>query len=541
MLGNRRFMPLGAQAEVFAVERYAATTRYRVFIGSQGGNLQTSLVNDSVVWSEAAPKQTKGIDTGSLDDKSDKTIIHFTPTSLSNANWEGRRVYILACGAGNTPLRMGQFQTYLTTKSTCRLLAVLMCALFYVLAAFASYQIHRAGQKYPGEGEARGLTGTNYASWLRHFDPVIMTANQNGRGSATKLQIMFFSLLVFGVLAYIWMATGNLSDMSDTVLLLMGISGVGATAAAAAEVSRKRLSFDNWAWLINRKWLPDGGAAEVNRAQWKDIFMTNNEFDVSRFQMITFSVLVGLSLLNAGGATADLSDFAIPTAFLGILGLSQAVYVAGKLVDGPSIEQLDKKITELQKTESALQTALADAGNAGGTPEAPGLRLSRKDLPVEVGKAYDLYMDTWESTRTMFQSTLSESVSAVAQGFRPPFAYLSLPADAMAALQGRYAEVDKRLKSVEDTLAASTAPDKAATAEAIATARAGYATAVAAAQHALVAYVAALQANAGKPSLLPTAVEERAKNIAEAESRARTTLEQLRQSLVKLEGWLPKT
>lgn len=525
----RRFLPVGAEAEVFALRVDAPAPRYRVFVSAAATPLQPRLVDDVSVWSDTMAAGTRPVTVDGSEDKSAKTRIHFAPPAGAHwVNWERYSVHVLACGADNTVQYLGQFQARFTTKDMCRILAVLLCALFYVLAACTSYQIHRAGQKYRGEAVARGLQGTNYASIWRHFDPVVMSANQNGRGSATKLQILFFSLLVFGVLAYIWMATGNLSNMSETVLLLMGISGLSATAAGATEVARKRLTFENWAWLINRKWLPEGGAAEVNQAEWKDIFMTNNEFDVSRFQMIIFSVLVGMSLLAAGGATADLSDFEIPAAFLGILGLSQAVYIAGKLVDGPSIGQLDQQITALRAAEANLQAALA------GTPDPTNLRLNRQDLPADVGKAYDTYMETWDTTRTMFQSTLSESVSAVAQGFRPPFPYLSLPADALAALERRHADAGKRLKTAEAALPAETI-------KGIDAARADYTVALAAAQRALAALVAAQNANTGAVSLLPGDVEARVKSIAAAEHHARTALDQVRQSVAKLEGFLAQT
>jgi hypothetical protein len=334
-----------------------------------------------------------------------------------------------------------------------------------------------------------GLKGTNYASLLHHFNPVVLTAGSNGRGNATKLQILFFSLVVFGLVSYIWMSTGYLSDLSSNILLLMGISGLGATVSAATEVAKSRLDFDNWAWLINRGWLPKGGVAEANRAQWKDIVMTEGEFDVFRFQMITFSVLVGMALLGAGGKMADLSTFTIPNALLGILGLSQAVYVAGKLVAPPSISQLNEQISKLREAESTLQTALTRRDQAAPIG-ATALPLDRVELAARVGNLYDKYIEAWETTKTMFESTLSREVSAVAEGYRPPFPYLSPPAEVMAVLQARFAEIDKKLRALESTLNEQLAQDPSASMkiDAIKTARDAFESALEFAQERLATF-----------------------------------------------------
>lgn len=459
ILSRYRYLPVQTEAEICLVRPWIPGARYRVFLGD-GKTMR--LVFPGSVWAESVVEGSTVSNACNGSDKSAKTLIHFTPApSGEGVDWHPTQVHVLACNAANAALAVGQYRTWLTDKMTCRYIALALCVLFYLLAACASYRVHVEGRyrKELTKAQLKAMTGTNYASVWRHLDPVVLTANQNGKGSATKMQIMFFSVLIFGVVAYILMATGTLTGLSATILSLMGISGIGATAAAATEVSRKRLSFENYAWLIKRLWLPDGGSAEVVPAQWKDLFMTNNEFDVSRFQMIIFTVLVGLSLLTAGGATADLSEFSIPEAFLGILGLSQAVYVAGKLVDGPSIADLDKKIDELRGAEAALQMALASSAGKAGMSDVHGLPIDRSDLSLRVGNAYDNYIDIWESTSKMFESTLSKTVSAAAKGVRPPFPYLSLPADALAVVERKYQEFTQKIKERADNLSNKTLTD----------------------------------------------------------------------------------
>src|SRR5260370_7701902 len=77
---------------------------------------------------------------------------------------------------------------------------------------------------------------------LRYFDPVYLTAGSDGKGSLSKLQILFFSLIVFGLLSYILARTGALSDLSSSILYLLGIAGVGSALAKRTAEQKNRLS-----------------------------------------------------------------------------------------------------------------------------------------------------------------------------------------------------------------------------------------------------------------------------------------------------------
>src|SRR5215213_78968 len=144
---------------------------------------------------------------------------------------------------------------------------------------------------------AAGVTDKKNLRFLRYLDPVVLTAGANGKGSVSKLQVLFFTIIVFGLLGYVVLRAGILSNVSLTVLGLLGIAGVGAAASKATDVTKNRLDFDNWAWLIRKEWLPPGGLAAENTAKWRDIVTSDGEFDIYRFQSFIFSVVVGGALL----------------------------------------------------------------------------------------------------------------------------------------------------------------------------------------------------------------------------------------------------
>ena len=207
------------------------------------------------------------------------------------------------------------------------------------------------------------------------------------------------------------MRTGVLSDLSSTVLLLMGISGVGAAAAKATDVNRSRLKFENWAWLIQKTWLPAGGLASVNTARWRDLVTSDGEFDVYRFQMLIFSLVVGGALVVTG--LTDLASFKIPDNLLGILGLSQIIYIGGKLVSPPTCSDLDDAITVLRGLEEAfVQKAKVTPDPIHPVGQNP---LDRpQDLAAAIRRApdeHDAYIRKAKLVALMFQSTMQRDTA----------------------------------------------------------------------------------------------------------------------------------
>jgi hypothetical protein len=205
-----------------------------------------------------------------------------------------------------------------------------------------------------------------------------MTAGSDGKGSLSKLQILFFSTIVFGLLTYIWLRTGVLSDLSKTVLTLLGIAAVGSTTAKATDVQKNHIESNNLTWFFKKHWLPATGLAAVNEAKWRDIVSGDGEFDVYRCQNCIFSAVVGLSLLFAG--VTELSSFSIPDTLLGVLGLSQVVYVAG-IFDAATTTPDPNPPPNTPPTD-ALQT-LQDAIRRAGNAKYNAFKIAVENLAIE--------------------------------------------------------------------------------------------------------------------------------------------------------------
>ena len=91
----------------------------------------------------------------------------------------------------------------------------------------------------------------------------------------------------------------------------------------------------------------------MNTARWSDLVITNDGFDVYRYQLLVFSVLVGLTLTVSG--LDVLGTFRLPSGFLSLLGLSNVVYIFGMTVSQNSISELNEHINLLRDLEKNYQ------------------------------------------------------------------------------------------------------------------------------------------------------------------------------------------
>jgi hypothetical protein len=137
----------------------------------------------------------------------------------------------------------------------------------------------------------------------------------------------------------------------------------------------------------------------ANEAHWRDLLTTDGEFDVYRYQSLIFSLVVAAALI-IGGIT-QLSSFEIPQALLGILGLSQVVYIGGKLVTPTTMADLNKAIGDMRNLEQKVRVAAVAANNnvlpvVLDPTASPGLQ-----------SAFDAYLTQATDVATLFTEQTS--------------------------------------------------------------------------------------------------------------------------------------
>lgn len=191
------------------------------------------------------------------------------------------------------------------------------------------------------------------------LSPVQITAGVLGSGSISQLQVFFFSLLVASMLFFLWLWTGLLSNISEDLLMLMGISSLGAVGAKYTASVKSQLSEETMSFLHSAGWFSGPPITKiVSKPNMGDLLLTNNRLDVYKFQMAVFSVLVAIYILGAG--TTDLGEVKISTTLLYLIGISQGVYVGGK-----AIAEREQPLDDRVKSMKALKAAYASEPDTG--------------------------------------------------------------------------------------------------------------------------------------------------------------------------------
>ena len=134
-----------------------------------------------------------------IAEKTDALISFLVPAG-AGSYWKSAKVFIYECTAGS-PIAVSQITQRVNSSTWSLVFAGTIVLLAYLFAVLATKTL-----------------STNQLPWYRYLDPVMLTAGTDGRGSLAKLQILFFSMIVFGLLTFIVARTGVLSDISGTIL-----------------------------------------------------------------------------------------------------------------------------------------------------------------------------------------------------------------------------------------------------------------------------------------------------------------------------------
>ena len=238
--------------------------------------------------------------------------------------------------AGGDPIFSFSLPVRISNRAYSRAGGIGFAVIAYLCAALATWK-------------KTGLSGRSSFS----LNPVQITAGVLGDGSISQLQVFFFSLLVASLLFFLWLWTGLLSNISQDLLMLLGISSVGAVGAKYTATLKSQLSEDATKFLYAEGWYAGPKITTITeQPRFADLLLTNNRLDVYKFQMAMFSVLVAIYILRTG--TTDLGEVKISETLLYLIGISQGVYVGGK-----AISERETSLDERVKSLIALKARYA--------------------------------------------------------------------------------------------------------------------------------------------------------------------------------------
>jgi hypothetical protein len=402
------FLPADSNARIIFHQGLTTGTEVNVFrvYETNGAEIATfrQIEELPLLSVQAAPEKSAAESIAGFG-PNDSVLLQVEITEQTFPLWHQRHFVVLSC-AGGFVKNWGLVTARVSSRPISILVCVILAAVSYFLAMSAvrvsRESNHPLATKYPA------IYGTKKIDWGDYLNPIHLTANAFNQASVQKLQVLLFSFLVGWLVLSLVLRTGALADLSLTVVGLLGISGVGAAVAQKTYQQTTRLSFENWAWLSARKVLKAPPGIDVGKGpQWRDLVLTNREFDVYKLQTIIFSVAVALAMVGAGAS--HLSTFAVPETLLGILGLSQVVYVGGILARPPATADLDVALTKLRGAEEAAVKAVMQGTDVG--PDGtllPGGKPAA-DLPTRIEAATNAlrqYKQMADQIVVMIESTL---------------------------------------------------------------------------------------------------------------------------------------
>ncbi|MGG5886200.1 hypothetical protein ACLF3G_03605 [Falsiroseomonas sp. HC035] len=242
--------------------------------------------------------------------------------------------------------RQPMFVSKLRTSASAGLATSLLA---YLLLAFAAMQIHQ--RQY---AHSRKLLGSGAPSAYGYaLRPTVIAQDSFGYCSLSRFQVLLFTLVLAGVYAYVMARTGELPNLSNSVLTLLGVTLTGSTLARLTEGSVMQTQ--------NRMWLFGTGVLDPapRLPRWTDLVESDGEIDVTRVQALLFSLFAAVALVVTG--TGDLANFEIPDQLVTLIGISQAVYVAGRALPRDSAKRLNEEVAAIRDAEARVLANPADA------------------------------------------------------------------------------------------------------------------------------------------------------------------------------------
>lgn len=220
----------------------------------------------------------------------------------------------------------------------------------YLLLALAAARSQ--GRQFEHARAQAGRQGRHLSRPAYFLRPPVIMQDAFGHCSLSRFQVLLFTLVITGVYAYVMVRTGSLPNLSNSVLGLLGITLAGSALARVAEGPVVETP--------NRLWLLGTGVLDPTPRlpRWEDLITGEGEIDVTRVQALAFTVFAAAALVVNG--TGDLARFEIPDQINYLMGISQAVYVAGKALPRETAKRLNEEVRALRDAERAALDAPAD-------------------------------------------------------------------------------------------------------------------------------------------------------------------------------------
>lgn len=228
-------------------------------------------------------------------------------------------------------------------KASSMAAALLFTAGCYLLAAAAIPALGGNGAQPPPGWRQR---------WHRLL-PWYITGS-GGHASLSQMQMLLFTLIVATLLFYQWLRTGLLQELSTDLLYLIGISTAGTAGSQITSSIKKELEPQLYAYVQQLGWFTAPLTGAHARASAAELLQTDKRFDIYKFQMLVFTVVIAAYVI-ASGADA-LGNIQISATLLTLMSMSQGAYVGGHAASD-QLSPLEDQLTGMRDLQQRYQAS----------------------------------------------------------------------------------------------------------------------------------------------------------------------------------------
>ncbi len=281
----------------------------------------------------------------SLPDQQDDTWFNSTfghPLAtlghIFSDNQDNTRIRIMAADA-NGLRYSGVTEHFVDSRSLAVVIGILAFAIAYCLPIW----LWRPG----GNVKDSAIAFPNM-----RYSLLSLVRGRDGTASLSNLQIWWWTLAVFALVVFVWVATGGLASFNQSVVILLGVTTGGSLAAKAVAINMKGAT---------QNIVAIQGQTEQVEANWWDLIAAGEQVSLTKLQMLVFTIFTGLYVVST--VIGQLKFPEIPTELLTLMGVSNGIYVLGKATSSNLYVQLAGLQVRLQGIDEQI------ASNAGKKDE----------------------------------------------------------------------------------------------------------------------------------------------------------------------------
>ena len=200
--------------------------------------------------------------------------------------------------------------------------------------------------------------------------PLSFAITPIGTYSISLSQILMWTYItIFGVVYVFWLS-GEVLEITDQMLVLLGIGGGTAVASKVNALSRSHEIPDIYLGLVECNRIP----------RLSDLISSGGRPNIFKFQILAFSLITGIIAVLELLKTSAFPE--IPDTFITLMGVSSGVYLGNEVIAENKWKEIQEVQQKIKKHAEAVPVTLGKAADVEklGIPEVDELKRLLNEL-----------------------------------------------------------------------------------------------------------------------------------------------------------------